>query len=164
MSIFRSTLVKKPDLRCCGLKAACLRWEPTADGAAGHTAIYNTATGKWAAGPDFPNGNDMADAPAAVLPDGNILAETSPGVFNSPVTFYEFNGTKFINAPLPKHTGNAELNTSYLGRLLVLPTGQILYTLGGWRNYRCRDLHGQGNVSEVLGAGDHDCSEHHHSW
>ncbi len=97
------------------------------DGAAGHTAIYNTATGKWAAGPDFPNGNDMADAPAAVLPDGNILAETSPGVFNSPVTFYEFNGTKFINAPLPKQTGN--LNTSYLGRLLVLPTGQILYTL-----------------------------------
>lgn len=94
---------------------------------AGHTAIYDTATGKWATGPDFPNGNDMADGPAAVLPDGNILCETSPGVFNSPVSFYEFNGTKFINAPLPKHTGN--LNTSYLGRLLVLPTGQILYTL-----------------------------------
>jgi hypothetical protein len=94
---------------------------------AGHTAIYNPKTGKWAAGPDFPNGDDMADAPAAVLPDGNILAETSPGVFNSPVTFYEFNGSKFQKAPLPKHTGN--LNTSYLGRLLVLPTGQILYTL-----------------------------------
>ena len=94
---------------------------------AGHTAIYDTATGKWATGPDFPNGNDMADGPAAVLPDGNILCETSPGVFNSPVSFYEFNGTKFINAPLPKHTGN--LDTSYLGRLLVLPTGQILYTL-----------------------------------
>jgi hypothetical protein len=94
---------------------------------AGHTAIYNTATGKWAVGPDFPNGDDMADAPAAVLPDGNILCETSPGVFASPVSFYEFNGTKFINAPLPKQTGN--INTSYLGRLLVLPTGQILYTL-----------------------------------
>jgi hypothetical protein len=96
-------------------------------GGAGHTAIYDTATGKWAAGPDFPSGDDMADAPAAVLPDGNILCETSPGVFNSPVSFYEFNGTKFVNAPLPKQTGN--LNTSYLGRLLVLPTGQILYTL-----------------------------------
>ena len=36
---------------------------------AGHTAIYDTATGKWATGPDFPNGNDMADGPAAVLPD-----------------------------------------------------------------------------------------------
>jgi hypothetical protein len=94
---------------------------------AGHTAIYNTATGKWKAGPDFPNGDDMADAPAAVLPDGNILCETSPGVFNAPVTFYEFDGSKFQKAPLPKHTGN--LNTSYLGRLLVLPTGQIFYTL-----------------------------------
>jgi hypothetical protein len=97
------------------------------DGAAGHTAIFNTKTSKWAAGPDFPNGNDMADAPAAVLPDGNILCETSPGVFNSPVSFFEFNGSKFVTAPLPKQTGN--LNTSYLGRLLVLPTGQILYTL-----------------------------------
>jgi hypothetical protein len=96
-------------------------------GGAGHTAIFNTKTSKWKAGPDFPNLNDMADAPAAVLPDGNILCEVSPGVFASPVSFYEFNGSKFIKAPLPKHTGN--INTSYLGRLLVLPTGQILYTL-----------------------------------
>jgi|HubBroStandDraft_6_1064221.scaffolds.fasta_scaffold07282_5 hypothetical protein len=94
---------------------------------AGHTAIFDTKTAKWAVGPDFPNGNDMADAPAAVLPDGNILCETSPGIFASPVSFFEFNGTKFITAPNPKQTGN--LNTSYLGRLLVLPTGQILYTL-----------------------------------
>ncbi len=96
-------------------------------GGAGHTALYDTATAKWSAGPDFPNGNDMADAPAAVLPDGNVLCEVSPGVFNSPVSFYEFDGTKFHSAPLPKQVGN--INTSYLGRLLVLPTGQILYTL-----------------------------------
>jgi len=95
--------------------------------AAGHTALYDTATGKWSVGPDFPNGNDMADAPGAVLPDGNVLCEVSPGMFASPVSFYEFDGTKFVPAPLPKQTGN--LNTSYLGRLLVLPTGQILYTL-----------------------------------
>jgi hypothetical protein len=94
---------------------------------AGHTALYNTTTGKWAAGPDFPNGDDMADAPAAVLPNGNVLCETSPGIFASPVSFYEFDGAKFHNAPLPKQTGN--INTSYLGRLLVLPTGQVLYTL-----------------------------------
>ena len=97
----------------------------------GHTAIYDTKTGKWAAGPDFPNGNDMADAPAAVLPDGNILCETSPLVFLTPVSFYEFDGTKFNSVPDPKQTGNKQqkLNTSYVGRLLVLPTGQILYTL-----------------------------------
>jgi hypothetical protein len=100
-------------------------------GAAGHTAIYNTKTGKWAVGPDFPNQNDMADAPAAVLPNGHILCETSPGVFLPGVSFYEFDGTKFISAPNPKKTGNRQqkLNTSYVGRLLVLPTGQILYSL-----------------------------------
>jgi hypothetical protein len=93
----------------------------------GHTAIYDPKTGKWAAGPDFPNNDDMADAPAAVLPDGNILCETSPLVFQTPVTFYEFDGTQFVKAPLPKHTGHPA--TSYQGRFLVLPTGQILYTL-----------------------------------
>jgi hypothetical protein len=98
---------------------------------AGHTAIFDTKTGKWAAGPDFPNNDDMSDAPAAVLPDGNVLCETSPLVFQTPVSFYEFNGTKFNSVPNPKHTGNKKnkVNTSYVGRLLVLPTGQILYTL-----------------------------------
>ena len=76
---------------------------------AGHTAIFDTKTGKWAAGPDFPNNNDMADAPAAVLPDGNILCETSPLVFKTPVSFYEFDGTKFNSAPNPKQTGNAPI-------------------------------------------------------
>jgi hypothetical protein len=94
---------------------------------AGHTALYDTATGKWAAGPDFPNGEDMADAPAAVLPNGNVLCETSPGLFSSPVSFYEFDGSKFNHVPSPSQTGNP--NTSYVGRLTVLPTGQILYTL-----------------------------------
>jgi hypothetical protein len=98
---------------------------------AGHTAIFDTKTEKWAAGPDFPNNNDMADAPAAVLPNGNILCETSPLVFKTPVSFYEFDGTKFNSVPNPKQTGNKKQksNTSYVGRLLVLPTGQILYTL-----------------------------------
>ncbi len=94
---------------------------------AGHTAIYNTKTSKWAKGPDFPGGNDMADGPAAVLPDGNVLCETSPGVFNPPLSFYEFNGKKFTKAPTVKVSGSPA--TSYVGRFLVLPTGQILYTL-----------------------------------
>jgi hypothetical protein len=99
---------------------------------AGHTALYNTATGKWATGPDIPNGNDMADAPAAVLPNGNVLCETSPLIFQSPVTFYEFDGSKFQQVPSPSNTGNP--NTSYVGRLLVLPTGQALYTLADGKN------------------------------
>jgi hypothetical protein len=94
---------------------------------AGHTAIYNTKTGKWAAGPDFPGGNDMADAPAAVLPDGNVLCETSPLVFQTPLTFYEFDGKTFHQVPSVHNVGSPA--TSYQGRFLVLPTGQVLYTL-----------------------------------
>ncbi len=97
---------------------------------AGHTAIYTPPAkpnqpGKWVQGPDFPNNNDMADAPAAVLPNGNVLCDTSPGVFNSPVTFYEFDGKKFTKAPSSNNPGA----TSYNGRMLVLPTGQILFAV-----------------------------------
>ena len=99
---------------------------------AGHTALYDTATGKWSVGPDFPNGNNMADGPAAVLPNGNVLCDTSPGIFQSPVTFFEFDGTKFNQIPLPHVTSNP--NTSYVGRLLVLPTGQVLFTLADGNN------------------------------
>jgi len=98
----------------------------------GHTAIYNSKTATWAAGPDFPSGNDMADAPAAVLPDGNILCETSPGVFHTPLSFYEFNGKKFTKVPTVHNSGSPA--TSYQGRFLVLPTGQVLYTLADGRN------------------------------
>src|SRR5262249_12804609 len=46
-----------------------------AAGATGSNAIYNTAIGKWSAGPRFPKVNgkqlDVADGPAATLPDGD---------------------------------------------------------------------------------------------
>ncbi len=96
---------------------------------AGHTAIYTPPAkpkqpGTWKKGPDFPNGDDMADAPAAILPNGNILCDTSPGIFNSPDTFYEFDGTKFTKVPGPADAGS---QTSYTGRMLVLPTGQVFF-------------------------------------
>ena len=89
-----------------------------------HNAIYNPATSTWTAGPDFPGGNDMADAPAALLPDGNILVFVSPGIFQTPASFYVFDGTTFTQAP---STRTARRLTSYQGRMLVLPTGQILW-------------------------------------
>jgi hypothetical protein len=98
---------------------------------AGNTAVYTppsdpTDPGTWAAGPPFPSGNDMADAPGAVLPDGNVLVDTSPGIFNNPVTMYEyqFNGSGFVAVPNP---ASASETTSYVGRMLTLPTGQVLY-------------------------------------
>jgi hypothetical protein len=98
---------------------------------AGHTSTYTPPSnprdpGTWNQGPDFPGGNDMADAPAALLPDGNVLCETSPGIFNNPVTFYEYDGTQFTQAP---STSSAKRTTSYEGRMLVLPSGQVLHVV-----------------------------------
>ncbi len=95
----------------------------------GHTSIYTSPQnplmpGTWTPGPDMPGNNDMADAPAAILPDGNVLCDMSPGIFNTPVSFYEFDGTKFNQVPNPPNLGQ---NTSYVGRMLVLPTGQIMF-------------------------------------
>ena len=74
----------------------------------GHTAIYNTATGKWKAGPDFPNGDNAGDNFAVLLPSGNVL------VYGNSGQMYEFNGTSWTH-----DGGNA-------GSPLLLPTGQVL--------------------------------------
>jgi hypothetical protein len=95
-------------------------------GATTNTSIYSSSTGTWAQGPDFPNGDDMADAPSSILPDGNILVYTSPGVFNGTGTFYEFSypGNMFISAPSTAKSGTKQ---SWQGRQLLLPTGQVLW-------------------------------------
>ncbi len=94
---------------------------------AGHTSVYNTANGTWTPGPDFPDGLDVADGPAALLPDGNVLVSASPGIYNIPTSFFEWNGTNLIPVPA---TPNSPGNSSWYGRMLVLPTGQVLYTDG----------------------------------
>jgi len=93
--------------------------------AAGHTAIYSVSSGTWTAGPDFPNGLDIADGPAALLPDGNVLMMTSPGVFNYGSVFFEWDGTKLNQVPGPPRGPS---DSSFFGHMLVLPTGQILFT------------------------------------
>jgi len=92
---------------------------------AGHTAIYNTHRGTWAAGPDFPLGLNIADGPAALEPNGKVLMMASPGLFNSPSVFLEWNGRTITPIAGPP---NAASDSSYYGNMLVLPTGQILLT------------------------------------
>jgi len=92
---------------------------------AGHTAIYQASNNTWTAGPDFPHDEDIADGPAALLPDGNVLVDTSPGIYNLGTRFYEFNGTNLTQVPGPP---NAAVDSSFYGTMLVLPTGQILFT------------------------------------
>jgi hypothetical protein len=92
---------------------------------AGHTAIYNVSAASWTAGPDFPDNLDIADGPAALLPDGNVLMMTSPGVFNPGPVFFEWDGTRLNQVPAPP---NVSSDDSSFGHMLVLPTGQILFT------------------------------------
>jgi hypothetical protein len=120
-----STIVRLPDAGSLEIGPHIQRPNGTsvAFGGTVHSAIYNFSTGTWAATADFPNGNDMADAPCALLPDGTVLVATSPGVFQTPVTFFTFNGTAFTQAP---STQTSQSLTSYQERFLLLPTGQVL--------------------------------------
>ena len=96
-----------------------------ASGATTNNAIYTISTGTWAAAPKFGGTLDIADGPAAVLPDGNALFDTSPGVFNTGSKFFEWDGTALHAVPGPP---NASIDSSYVGGFVVLPTGQVLFT------------------------------------
>ena len=94
---------------------------------AGNTATYNWSTGAWTALSPFPNKDSANDAPASIEPNGNAIVMTSPysGTFSAPATFYEWNGTTLNTFPNPS---NAKNDASYVGHLLVLPSGQIMFT------------------------------------
>jgi hypothetical protein len=107
-------------------------------GASGHTAIYTVNTGAWSPGPDFPtdsNGNLLRafDAPAVLLPNGHVLcvvgAVVTSGLYAGwagfPISFFEFDGTTLNSVPAP---ANAPHTLTYNCRLLLLPTGQVLYS------------------------------------
>jgi hypothetical protein len=98
-------------------------------GGTSNTNIYNSTTGVWSAGPTFTGGLGVDDGPAAILPDGNVLVDAAPisPCYASGSKFYEFNGTTMTPVSSPS---GASSNPSYTGRMLVLPTGQILFTDG----------------------------------
>jgi hypothetical protein len=97
-----------------------------APGEAGHAATYDTKTKTWTANPDIPDTMDVADGPAALLPGGNVLFQASPGIFNTGSKFFTWDGTAYKDV-----TGgmtDAPGISSYWGNMLLLPTGQVLYT------------------------------------
>lgn len=99
--------------------------------AADPTAIYTASTNQWVAGPNIPQVSsqyfDLADAPAAMLPNGNILFAASPGYGNTPTHFFEFTSTNAIDQVAdPKDF--ASTNGAYYYNFLDLPNGQILMT------------------------------------
>jgi hypothetical protein len=105
-----------------------------------HTAFYHTATSdldyaSWTAGPDFPldpsgNGLAITDGSAALLPNGNVLVGAAVR-FGPPTYFYEFTlapnyqGGSFVQVDSPPNAQNVLAQAVHL---LVLPTGQVMYT------------------------------------
>lgn len=95
------------------------------------TAIYDSSANTWTAGPNVPkiSGSyyDLADAPGALLPDGNILFAASPGYGDSPTHFFEFSTTNTI-AQVADTVDYAGSSGAYYYNFLVLPSGQIMAT------------------------------------
>jgi hypothetical protein len=105
-------------------------------GATGHTALYTpganpTDPGSWTAGPTIPSGYVADDAPAAVMPNGHVLVVGDRGGYSGPSGFFEYDpGTNaFTSISAPNSTDKN--GPSYPDRMLVLPTGQVLFSDSG---------------------------------
>jgi hypothetical protein len=117
-------------------------------GANNNTAVFsyrganpNPPGSSWILGPAFPAGQFVFDGPAALLPNGNILVQTG-GAFTQPSLMWEFQSStltpsNFVAPPaslaanVPPCNDAALANVvSFGGRMLVLPTGQILWSQG----------------------------------
>jgi hypothetical protein len=101
------------------------------EGATSATALYDVATGTWSSGPNFPsvgglqyNGQDSGDA---LLPDGKVLVALNSGVFQPPTHFFLFDGSGFTQVPDNSTSSLLNNGNTYM---LLLPTGQVLYTPG----------------------------------
>jgi hypothetical protein len=75
------------------------------------------------------------DAPATLLPNGRVLCTAGPaggcaaseGGYCPPTFFFEFDGVSTLTpVPAPPNAGGAP----YTGRMLLLPTGQVLFANG----------------------------------
>lgn len=96
-------------------------------GAVPVTAVYDPVANSWAAGPTPAGGLDGADAPGVLEKNGKVLVMLSPGEFQSGCQFVEYNPTTNVlaNTANPPHCPS---DSSYVGHLMVLPTGEIMFT------------------------------------
>jgi len=121
-------------------------------GATQHTALYTPSTNTWAAGPDILSGANSVtytgsttygadDAPGAILPNGHVLFAADQGpikLFSGPTKLFDFNPststlsdvTATFNAAVTAAgaTNNLAGNPSYITRMIMLPTGQLLFS------------------------------------
>lgn len=91
-----------------------------------HTAVYDTVTKTWTAGPDFPDDFGIADGPASLLPNGDVLVQAGVGIYQAPSKFFVWDGSTLTD--VTASNTDAPNIPSYFGNMLMLPTGEILWT------------------------------------
>lgn len=106
------------------------------------TALYTQGAlpsdpGSWAAGPNTPTigGRNIGaeDAPAAFLPNGDVLCCFGPvtangGTFESPTYFFEYRAATNTLVRTIDPPGSNDV--PYRGHMLVLPTGEVAWCNG----------------------------------
>ena len=113
-------------------------------GGGGNVAIYTpsgtTNNGSWVIGPSIPGGNGMPDAGGAEMPNGNILlavaqAPTAANEWYTNVYFYVYNYSPTSTGSYTQENsptgGLYDPTVSYLALMVVLPSGNVLYSHSG---------------------------------
>jgi len=96
-------------------------------GATNSTAVYNPKTNKWAAGPTPAGGLTGYDAPGSLEPNGKVLVMLGPSGFGNGCQFMEYapSTNTLANTVNP---ADCPSDPSFVGHLMILPTGQIMFT------------------------------------
>jgi hypothetical protein len=97
-------------------------------GATGQTAYFTPSSNTWVQGPAVPGGYGADDAPGAVLPNGKVLFAADRPLFNGPTHIFEFDPTTNVYTDVTPSIIIYTGGPSFVSRMLVLPTGQVLLT------------------------------------
>ena len=109
-----------------------------AEGSNANSAIYDPASNSWSAGPHLPVIGGVqfsaADAPSAILPNGNVLVAMSPvnakGESIAPTNFFTFDGSSFTKIDSPAGANLSKMPAFVTG-LIPLPNGEVMMTVRG---------------------------------
>jgi hypothetical protein len=98
-------------------------------GADGNTALYDSTTNTWAAGPTVPGMQGADDAPGVILPNGHVMFAVDTPLFNTPTTFYDYDpDTNSLTNVTPTGTLGTLLANSVAQefKFVALPNGDVL--------------------------------------